>query len=49
MALGKTATQSGSFFPFSTADKAVDGNTTKQMEAQSCVHPGTARIEVVTI
>ena len=40
MALGKAASQSGSWVPYSTADKAVDGNTDSNMGHKSCVHPG---------
>ena len=32
--------QSGSYYPYSTADKAVDGNRDREMEGRSCVHPG---------
>ena len=41
VALGKPASQSGNYYAYSTADKAVDGNTIGSMEAQSCVHPDT--------
>ena len=40
VALNKTTSQSGTFYEYSTADKAVDGNTNVEMEDQSCAHPG---------
>ena len=36
------ASQSGSYYTYSTADKAVDGNNNPKMNAESCVHPDTS-------
>ena len=40
MARGKTASQSGSYYSYSMADKAVDGNWNPNMNSGSCVGPG---------
>ena len=40
VARGKAASQSGSFYLYSTADKAVDGNNNPSMDDLSCVRPG---------
>ena len=44
VALGKMATQIGSFYPYSTADKAVDGNKNQRMRSESCAHPSKSHI-----
>ena len=38
------ASQSGSYYSYSTADKALDGNNNPVMEGRSCAHPGMAHI-----
>ena len=43
-ARGKPASQSGSRFPHSTADKAVDGNTNPDGEENTYAHAGTLHI-----
>ena len=40
VALVKNASQSGSHYSYSTADKAVDGDNNPDMAAESCVYPG---------
>ena len=44
VARGKVATQSGSYYTFSTADKALDGNNNPSMHHGSCAHPGMVHI-----
>ena len=40
VAVNKLASQSGSHYDYSTADKAVDGNSNWDMKVGSCTHPG---------
>ena len=44
VALGKMAAQSGPFYIYSTADKAVDGNNNPSMVSRSCAHPGNLHV-----
>ena len=44
VAVSKMASQSGSHFSFSTAEKAVDGNTNTEMNEGNCAHPDTREL-----
>ena len=44
VALGKPASQSGTHLPYSTADKAVDGDRNPSFKDESCVHTDTLKL-----
>ena len=49
VAVGKSASQSGSRYEYSRADRAVDGNRNRNMTSGSCAHPGRPDIRMFVL